>query len=137
MSEFDIKLYITIISNSIKLISFMKKYFPYILNQPEHWQDIIENSLKQASEYLNKKLSDPNESIRGDWYSENSITDNESFRILELTIKDIINSNDKEKSIYTAYFWAMLIEHIMLISIYRLLINILTLLNHYLTENYA
>lgn len=106
MSEFDIKNYIDLFNNLKDVTSYIKDYFPYILNQPEHVRDIIEYSLKQTSEYLNKKLLDPNESIRGDWYSEDSITDNGSFRILELTIKDIINSNDKAKSIYTAYFWA-------------------------------
>ena len=111
MTEFsDTENSIDLFNSSKYLIPFVKAYFSHILNQPKHKQDIIENALKQASEYLNRILSDPNESIRGDWYAENDITDSNVFNTLELTINDIINSNDKPKSLYTAYFWANVIR---------------------------
>ena len=102
----DIKNSFDLLNNLKDVPSFVRTYFPYILSQPEHRQNFIESSLKQALKYLNNILLEPNESIRGDWHTENDITDSIAFKILELTINDIINSNDKAKSIYTAYFWA-------------------------------
>lgn len=111
MIEFsDTENSIDLLNSSEYLIPFLKHYFSHIFNQPKHKQDMIENALIQASEYLKRILSDPNESIRGDWYAENDITDKNVFIILELTINDIINSNDKPKSLYTAYFWANVIR---------------------------
>ena len=77
-------------------------------HQPVHVKEHLERSLKLMSEYMREKhqSKDPGDAWRNDWFSENQVSNPRILRrLLDKTIKEIINDSEEKKSKYVAKFW--------------------------------
>ena len=77
-------------------------------HQPVHVKEHLARSLKLMSEYMREKhqSKDPSNEWRNDWFSENQVSNPRVLRrLLDKTIKEIINDSEERKSEYIAKFW--------------------------------
>ena len=73
-----------------------------------HIKERVERSAKLMSEYMHEKnkSKDPGDAWRNDWVAENQVSNRRAaFRLLEKTVKEIINDSEERKSEYIAKFW--------------------------------
>ena len=93
-----------ILEKGLKVIATQtaKSTFDYLA---ERVKARVERSWKLMSEYMNEKVNQ-GETFRNDWCADNEISNNRLlFRLLEKTIKDIINDSEERKSQHIAKFW--------------------------------
>lgn len=65
----------------------------------------VERSTKLMSEYMGEKVAE-GETWRNDWFAENEVSNRcIPLRLLEKTIKEIINDSEERKSKHIAKFW--------------------------------
>ena len=86
----------------IRLVDYFAK------NDPIHVKERLARSLEMMSEYMREKhqSKDPGDAWRNDWFSENEVSNRRTaFRLLEKTVKEIINDSEERKSEYIAKFW--------------------------------
>ena len=86
----------------IRLVDYFAK------NDPIHVKERLARSLEMMSEYMREKhqSTDPGDAWRNDWFAENQVSNRRTaFRLLEKTIKEIINDAEEKKSKYIAKFW--------------------------------
>ena len=77
-------------------------------HQPVHVKEHLARSLELMSEYMREKheSKDSGDTWRNDWFSENQISNPHILRrLLDKTIKEIINDSEERKSEYIAKFW--------------------------------
>ena len=92
----------TTIVSVIRLVDYFAK------NDPIHVKERLARSLEMMSEYMRKKhqSKDPGDAWRNDWFAENQVSNRRTaFRLLEKTVKEIINDSEERKSEYIAKFW--------------------------------
>lgn len=96
-----------LLENKSKIISAgqalkIGKYF--VSNLSNHGEERLERTLKQMSKYINKK--DKEDTWRNDWFAENDVSNKRiPLRLLEKTVKEIINDSEERKSEYITKFW--------------------------------
>ena len=86
----------------IRLVDYFAK------NDPIHVKERLARSFQLMSEYMLEKhqSKDPGDTWRNDWFSENQVSNRRiAFRLLEKTVKEIINDSEERKSEYIAKFW--------------------------------
>ncbi|MDE0326677.1 MAG: hypothetical protein OXN27_22340 [Candidatus Poribacteria bacterium] len=86
----------------IRLVDYFAK------NDPIHVKERLARSLEIMSEYMHEKhqSKDPGDAWRNDWFAENQVSNRRiAFRLLEKTIKEIINDSEERKSEHIAKFW--------------------------------
>ena len=86
----------------IRLVDYFAK------NDPIHVKERLARSLEMMSEYMHEKhqSKDPGDAWRNDWFAENQVSNRRiAFRLLEKTVKEIINDSEERKSEYIAKFW--------------------------------
>ena len=86
----------------IRLVDYFAK------NDPIHVKERLAHSLEMMSEYMREKhqSTDPGDAWRNDWFAENQVSNRRTAsRLLEKTIKEIINDSEEKKSKYLAKFW--------------------------------
>lgn len=86
----------------IRLVDYFAK------NDPIHVKERLARSLELMSEYMHEKhqSEDPGDAWRNDWFAENQVSNRRiAFRLLEKTVKEIINDSEERKSEYIAKFW--------------------------------
>ena len=86
----------------IRLVDYFAK------NDPIHVKERLARSLEMMSEYMREKhqSTDSEDAWRNDWFAENQVSNRRTaFRLLEKTIKEIINDSEERKSEYIAKFW--------------------------------
>ena len=86
----------------IRLVDYFAK------NDPIHVKERLARSLEMMSEYMREKhqSKDPGDTWRNDWFAENQVSNRRiAFRLLEKTVKEIINDAEERKSKYIAKFW--------------------------------
>jgi hypothetical protein len=86
----------------IRLVDYFAK------NDPIHVKERLARSLEMMSEYMHEKhqSKDPSDAWRNDWFPENQVSNRRTaFRLLEKTIKEIINDSEDRKSKHIAKFW--------------------------------
>ena len=86
----------------IRLVDYFAK------NDPIHVKERLARSLEMMSEYMLEKhqSKDPGDAWRNDWFAENQVSNRRTaFRLLEKTVKEIINDSQERKSEYIAKFW--------------------------------
>ena len=77
-------------------------------HHPVHVKERLARSWEMMSEYMREKhqSTDPGDAWRNDWFAENQVSNRRTaFRLLEKTIKEIINDAEERKSEYIAKFW--------------------------------
>ena len=78
-------------------------------HQPVHVKEHLALSLELMSEYMREKQhqsKDPGDTWRNDWFSENQVSNPRVLRrLLDKTVKEIINDSAERKSKYIAKFW--------------------------------
>ena len=90
---------ITTTSSALKII---KHFVP---DQPDYIKARLERVWKPAQEYMREKI-DHGDSLRDDWFSENQGSNRRiPLRLIEKTIKEIINDSEERKSKYVAKFY--------------------------------
>ena len=92
----------TTIVSVIRLVDYFAK------NDPIHVKERLARSLEMMSEYMREKhqSKDPGDAWRNDWFAENQVSNRRTaFRLLEKTVKEIINDSEERKSEYIAKFW--------------------------------
>ena len=86
----------------IRLVDYFAK------NDPIHVKERLARSFRLMSEYMDEKhqSKDPGDAWRNDWFSENQVSNRRTaFRLLEKTVKEIINDAEERKSEHIAKFW--------------------------------
>ena len=86
----------------IRLVDYFAK------NDPIHVKERLARSLEMMSEYMCEKHQSkaPGDAWRNDWFAENQVSNRRTaFRLLEKTIKEIINDSEEKKSEHIAKFW--------------------------------
>lgn len=86
----------------IRLVDYFAK------NDPIHVKERLARSLEMMSEYMREKhqSKDPGDAWRNDWFPENQGSNRRTaFRLLEKTVKEIINDSQERKSKHIAKFW--------------------------------
>ena len=86
----------------IRLVDYFAK------NDPIHVKERLARSLELMSKYMREKhqSKDPGDAWRNDWFAENQVSNRRiAFRLLEKTIKEIINDSEEKKSEHIAKFW--------------------------------
>ena len=86
----------------IRLVDYFAK------NDPIHVKERLARSLELMSEYMREKHQSkaPGDAWRNDWFAENQVSNRRTaFRLLEKTIKEIINDSQENKSEHIAKFW--------------------------------
>ena len=77
-------------------------------HEPLHVKERLGRSLELMSKYMHEKnqSEDPGDAWRNDWFSENQVSNHRTLRrVIEKTIKEIINDSEERKSEYIAKFW--------------------------------
>ena len=77
-------------------------------HQPAHVKEHLASSLEGMSEYMREKhqSKDPGDTWRNDWFSENQVSNPRVLRrLLDKTVKEIINDSQESKSEHIAKFW--------------------------------
>ena len=86
----------------IRLVDYFAK------NDPIHVKERLARSLELMSKYMREKHQSkaPGDAWRNDWFAENQVPNRRTaFRLLEKTIKEIINDSQEIKSEHIAKFW--------------------------------
>ena len=86
----------------IRLVDYFAK------NDLIHVKERLARSLEMMSEYMREKhqSTNPGDAWRNDWFAENQVSNRRTaFRLLEKTVKEIINNSEERKSEYIAKFW--------------------------------
>ena len=86
----------------IRLVDYFAK------NDPIHVKERLARSLELMSKYMREKhqSKDPGDAWRNDWFAENQGSNRRiAFRLLEKTVKEIINDSAERKSEHIAKFW--------------------------------
>ena len=94
------------ISSTIVSVIRLVDYFAK--NDPIHVKERLARSFQLMSEYMLEKhqSEDPGDTWRNDWFAENQVSNRRiAFRLLEKTVKEIINDAEERKSEYIAKFW--------------------------------
>ena len=94
------------ISDTTRSVIRLVDYFAG--HQPLHVKERLGFSLELMSKYISEKgqSNNPDDALRNDWFPENQISNNRiPRRLLEKTIKEIINDSEERKSEYIAKFW--------------------------------
>lgn len=78
-------------------------------HHPAHTKEHLARNLELMSEYMREKQhqsKDPGGPWRNDWFSENQVSNPRVLRrLLDKTVKEIINDSQESKSEYVAKFW--------------------------------
>ena len=78
-------------------------------HHPAHTKEHLARNLVLMSEYMREKQhqsKDPGDTWRNDWFSENQVSNPRVLRrLLDKTVKEIINDSAERKSKYIAKFW--------------------------------
>ena len=78
-------------------------------HHPAHTKEHLARNLELMSEYMREKQhqsKDPGGTWRNDWFSENQVSNPRVLRrLLDKTVKEIINDSAERKSKYIAKFW--------------------------------
>ena len=78
-------------------------------HHPAHTKEHLARNLELMSEYMREKQhqsKDPGGTWRNDWFSENQVSNPRVLRrLLDKTVKEIINDSQESKSEYIAKFW--------------------------------
>ena len=78
-------------------------------HHPAHTKEHLARNLELMSEYMREKQhqsKDPGDTWRNDWFSENQVSNPRVLRrLLDKTVKEIINDSAERKSKYIAKFW--------------------------------
>ena len=93
---------LSLIKSTIWIIDYFARH------EPVHVKERLGRSLELMSEYMREKheSKDPGDAWRNDWFSENQVSGNRiPHRLLEKTIKEIIDDSEERKSEYVAKFW--------------------------------
>ena len=89
---------LSIIKSTIWIIDYFARH------EPVHVKERLGRSLALMSEYMGQE--DQVGTWRNDWFSENEVSGNRiPHRLLEKTIKGIINDSEERKSEHIAKFW--------------------------------
>ena len=94
------------ISNTTRSVIRLVDYFAG--HQPLHVKERLGFSLERMSKYISEKgqSNNPGDALRNDWFPENQVSNNRiPRRLLEKTVKEIINDSEERKSEYIAKFW--------------------------------
>ena len=76
-------------------------------HEPLHVKERLGRSLELMSEYINEKnqSKNPGDAWRNDWFPENQVSDHPTLRrLIEKTVKEIINDSQESKSEHIAKF---------------------------------
>ena len=105
----DLVLFLTTLKKiSTTTVSVIRLVDYFAKNDPIHVKERLARSLEMMSEYMHEKnkSKDPGDAWRNDWFPENEISNNRiPHRLLEKTIKEIINDSEERKSRHIAKFW--------------------------------
>ena len=105
----DLVLFVTTLKKiSTTTVSVIRLVDYFAKNDPIHVKERLAHSLEMMSEYMHEKhqSKDPGDASRNDWFAENQASNRRTaFRLLEKTIKEIINDSEERKSKYVAKFW--------------------------------
>ena len=78
-------------------------------HHPAHTKKHLARNLELMSEYMREKQhenKDPGDTWRNDWFSENQVSNPRVLRrLLDKTVKEIINDSEERKSKHIAKFW--------------------------------
>ena len=78
-------------------------------HHPAHTKEHLARNLALMSEYMREKQhqsKDPGDTWRNDWFSGNQVSNPRVLRrLLDKTVKEIINDSQERKSEYVAKFW--------------------------------
>ena len=78
-------------------------------HHPAHTKEHLARNLELMSEYMREKQhqsKDPGGTWRNDWFSENQVSNPRVLRrLLDKTVKEIINDSQESKSEHIAKFW--------------------------------
>ena len=101
----DLVLFLTTLQKiSATAVSIIRLVDNFAGHQPLHIKERLARSLELMSEYMLEKHQ--SETWRNDWFSENQVSNHRiPRRLLEKTIKEIINDSEERKSKYIAKFW--------------------------------
>lgn len=105
----DLVLFLTTLKKiSTTTVSVIRLVDYFAKNDPIHVKERLAHSLEMMSEYMNEKnkSKDPGDTWRNDWFAENQVFNRRTaFRLLEKTVKEIINDSEERKSEHIAKFW--------------------------------
>ena len=105
----DLVLFLTTLKKiSTTTVSVIRLVDYFAKNDPIHVKERLARSLEMMSEYMHEKNKSkyPGDAWRNDWFPENEISNNRiPHRLLEKTVKEIINDSEEKKSEYIAKFW--------------------------------
>ena len=105
----DLVLFLTTLKKiSTTTVSVIRLVDYFAKNDPIHVKERLARSLEMMSEYMREKhqSKDPGDAWRNDWFAENQVSNRRTaFRLLEKTVKEIINDSEERKSKYVAKFW--------------------------------
>ena len=78
-------------------------------HHPAHTKEHLAHNLELMSEYMREKQhqsKDPRDTWRNDWFSEDQVSNPRALRrLLDKTVKEIINDSAERKSEHIAKFW--------------------------------
>lgn len=77
-------------------------------HEPLHVKERLGRSLELMSKYMHEKdqSKNPGDAWRNDWFPENQVSNHRTLRrLIEKTVKEIINDSEEKKSEYIAKFW--------------------------------
>ena len=78
-------------------------------HHPAHTKEHLARNLELISEYMREKQhqsKDPRDTWRNDWFSEDQVSNPRVLRrLLDKTVKEIINDSQESKSEHIAKFW--------------------------------
>ena len=96
-------------SSGISIIKSGKWIIDYFAgHEPAHVKERLGRNWELMLEYIHEKnqSKDPGDAWRNDWFAENQVSNHRILlRLLEKTIKEIINDSEERKSKYVGKFW--------------------------------
>ena len=97
----DLELFLATVKKiSTTTVSVIRLVDYFAKNDPIHIKERLARSLEMMSEYMREKhqSKDPGDAWRNDWFAENQVSNRRiAFRLLEKTIKEIINDSEERK----------------------------------------
>ena len=105
----DLVLFLTTVKKiSTTTVSVIRLVDYFAKNDPIHVKERLARSLELMSKYMREKHQSkaPGDAWRNDWIAENQVSNRRTaFRLLEKTIKEIINDSQESKNEHIAKFW--------------------------------
>lgn len=96
-------------SSGISIIKSGKWIIDYFAgHEPAHVKERLGRNWELMLEYIHEKnqSKDPRDAWRNDWFAENQVSNHHILlRLLEKTLKEIINDSEERKSKYVGKFW--------------------------------